>query len=140
MSELKTQKNNASVEDFLEDVDNERKREDSKRIVELMREVTGEQPAMWGDSIVGFGEYTYRYASGREGNWMLVGFSPRKQNFTLYIMSGFDKYDNLLERLGKHKTGKSCLYINKLDDVNMDILQELIKQSVEHMRGSNVSS
>lgn len=139
MSELKTQKNDASVEDFLEGVENEQKRDDSKRIVELMHDVTGEDPAMWGESIVGFGEYTYRYASGREGEWMLVGFSPRKQNLTVYIMSGFKEYEDLLRRLGKHKTGKSCLYINKLDDVDIEVLEELVAKSVEHMRRTHPS-
>ncbi|MGD8622390.1 MAG: DUF1801 domain-containing protein [Anaerolineales bacterium] len=139
MSELKTQKNDARVEDFLEGVENEQKRDDSKRIVELMHDVTGEDPAMWGESIVGFGEYTYRYASGREGEWMLVGFSPRKQNLTVYIMSGFEEYEDLLRRLGKHKTGKSCLYINKLDDVDIEVLEELVAKSVEHMRRTHPS-
>jgi hypothetical protein len=102
-----------------------------------MRKVTAEEAAMWGKSIIGFGEYTYRYASGREGEWMLVGFSPRKQNLTLYIMSGFDDYDELLSKLGKYKTGKSCLYINKLEDVDMGVLEELVSKSVEHMKRTN---
>ncbi len=102
-----------------------------------MEEVTGEKGKMWGDSIIGFGSYRYTYASGREGDWMLVGFSPRKQNITLYIMSGFDNYQNLLDKLGKHKTGKSCLYINKTEDVDMDVLRHLVKQSVDHMIETN---
>lgn len=134
MSALKTQKNDASVEAFLSTVEHERKREDCQEILELMRRVTGEKPAMWGDSIVGFGEYHYKYASGREGEWFLTGFSPRKQNLTLYIMSGFDEYEDLLKKLGKYKTGKSCLYINKLEDVDLDVLAELVKKSVNHMR------
>ncbi len=137
MAELKTQKNDASVEDFLRSVPNERKREDSLAILELMRDVTGEEPSMWGTSIVGFGTYRYRYASGREGEWFLVGFSPRKQNLTLYIMSGFDNYDSLLADLGKFKTGKSCLYINKLEDVDLPTLRELVKQSVSHVARTN---
>lgn len=137
MSQLKTQKNDASVEDFLNSVTNEKKRVDSFAILELMREVTGEEPSMWGTSIIGFGAYKYRYASGREGEWPVVGFSPRKQNLTLYIMSGFDEYDALLSDLGKHKTGKACLYINKLDDVDQDVLRELIQQSVRHMEESD---
>ena len=137
MAELKTQKNNASVEDFLNSVEDEKKRADSFAILELMREVTGDEPAMWGTSIIGFGSYHYTYASGREGDWMLVGFSPRKRNLTLYIMSGFDQYDTLLAQLGKYKTGKSCLYVNKLEDVDMSVLRELVKQSVEHMIESN---
>jgi len=120
---LKTQKNDASVHDFLNAVPDEKKRQDSFAIVELMRQVTGFEPAMWGDSIVGFGSYRYKYASGREGEWPLVGFSPRKQNLTLYIMSGFTRYDSLVENLGKYKNGKSCLYIKKLEDVDRDLLE-----------------
>lgn len=104
-----------------------------------MKQVTGEEPEMWGDSIVGFGSYHYKYESGREGDWFVTGFSPRKQNLTLYIMSGFDEYDNLISRLGKYKTGKSCLYIKKIDDVDQDVLQELVKKSVEHMEESRLN-
>lgn len=134
MSEPKTQKNDASVEVFLNSVEDDSKREDSFKVLKLMQSITGAEPAMWGTSIVGFGEYTYRYASGREGDWPLVGFSPRKQNLTLYIMSGFDEYDSLLAKLGKHKTGKSCLYIKQLEDVDQAVLEELVRKSVEHMR------
>jgi hypothetical protein len=134
MAELKTQKTDASVEEFLNTVENERRRADSFALLELMREVTGEEPAMWGTSIVGFGTYRYQYASGRQGEWMQVGFSPRKRNLTLYIMPGFDGYESLLERLGKYRTGKSCLYINKLDDVHLPTLRELIRQSVAHVK------
>ena len=137
MAELKTQKNDASVEAFLQGVESEKKREDSYALLELMREVTGEEPAMWGTSIVGFGSYRYKYASGREGEWFLSGFSPRKQNLTLYIMSGFDEYDSLLSRLGKYKTGKSCLYLNKLEDVDPEVLRELVRRSVAHMAETN---
>ena len=137
MSDLKTRPNEGDVKAYLNRVESEQKREDSFQILELMRQVTGEEPKMWGDSIIGFGTYQYRYASGREGEWFLVGFSPRKQNLTLYIMSGFDQYDALMEKLGKHKTGKSCLYINKLDDIDQDVLRELVKQSVKHMRSTN---
>ena len=137
MAELKTQKNDASVEDFLNGVSDERKRKDSFAILDLMRDVTGDEPAMWGSSIIGFGSYRYKYASGREGEWFLTGFSPRKQNLTLYIMSGFGNYDTLLSELGKYKTGKSCLYINKLDDVDLATLRDLIGQSVAHMAETN---
>jgi hypothetical protein len=137
VAELKTQKNDASVEEFLNGVADERKRNDSFVILDLMRDVTGDEPAMWGSSIIGFGSYRYKYPSGREGEWFLVGFSPRKQNLTLYIMSGFDNYDMLLSELGKYKTGKSCLYINKLDDVDLATLRELIQQSVAHMAETN---
>ena len=134
MAELKTQKTDASVEESLNAVENERRRADSFALLELMREVTGEEPAMWGTSIVGFGTYRYQYASGREGEWMQVGFSPRKRNLTLYIMPGFDGYRSLLEKLGKYRTGKSCLYINKLDDVDLPTLRELIRQSVVYVK------
>ena len=137
MAELKTKRNDASVETFLKSIPDERKRADAFAVLELMKQATGEKPAMWGDAIVGFGEYRYRYASGREGDWPLAGFSPRKQNLTIYIMSGFDAYDELLERLGKYKTGKACLYINKLADVNPAVLEELVRRSAEHMRKTN---
>ncbi len=97
-----------------------------------MKEITGEEPTLWGDSIVGFGRYHYTYESGREGDWFLTGFSPRKQNLTLYIMAGFDDYDDLMNKLGKYKTGKSCLYVKKLQDIDLPILKQLIKQSVVH--------
>jgi hypothetical protein len=133
MAELKTQKTDASVIEFLERVPNKRRRRDSFAVLKLMRDVTGEGPAMWGTSIVGFGSYRYKYASGREGEWPLVGFSPRKQALTLYIMSGFDNYDDLLADLGKYRTGKACLYINKLEDVDQAILRDLVEQSVVHV-------
>jgi hypothetical protein len=137
MAKLKTRKNDASVKDFLAAVPDEKKRQDSFAIVELMQEVTGEEPAMWGTSIVGFGSYHYKYASGQEGEWPLVSFSPRKRNLTLYVMSGFDDYDSLLTDLGKYKTGKSCLYINKLEDVDLGTLRELVRQSAIHVAETN---
>ena len=137
MSELKTKPTDESVTKFLNSVEQDQKQQDSYQILELMKEVTGEKPKMWGNSIVGFGSYHYKYASGREGDWFLVGFSPRVQALTLYIMSGFDSYDDLLGKLGKYKTGKSCLYIKKLTDVDRDVLKELIAQSVEHMKKAN---
>ena len=130
MSDPKTKKNSASVEGFLQSVENEKRRADSLVVLDLMKEVTNEEPAMWGTSIVGFGSYHYKYANGREGDWMKVGFSPRKQNMTLYIMDGFGSYDSLLQNLGKYRTGKSCLYINKLEDVDQTVLRELVRQSV----------
>jgi hypothetical protein len=102
-----------------------------------MQEVTGETPTMWGDTIVGFGSYHYKYASGREADWMLTGFSPRKQNLTVYIMAGFAQYNDLLARLGKHSTGSSCLYIKKLQDIDLAVLHELVSQSVAHMKATN---
>lgn len=139
MAEMKTVKNDNSVENFLNNVDHENKREDSFKILQMMQEVTGEEPKMWGDSIIGFGEYHYRYASGREGDAPLVGFSPRKQNLTLYLMGCYinpdDKqYDQLFQQLGKHKTGKSCLYVNKLSDVDISVLEQLITRSFEDMQ------
>lgn len=137
MAELKTKRNKGSVETFLNSFPNEKKRQDSFTILDLMKQVTGEEPEMWGGSIVGFGSYHYKYASGREGNWFVTGFSPRKQNLTLYIMSGFDEYDQLLSRLGKHKIGKSCLYINKIEDIDQNVLKELVEKSVQHMEETN---
>lgn len=137
MSELKTRPNDASVEQFIQEIPDEKKRSDSREILRLMQDATGEEPRMWGDSIVGFGSYHYCYSSGREGDWFLTGFSPRKRNLTLYIMAGFDSYEDMMARLGKYKTGKSCLYINKLEDVNLDTLKELVRQSAEHVASTN---
>jgi hypothetical protein len=131
-AELKTKKNNASVKKFIDSIEDEQKCKDCKEIAKMMRKATGKNAKMWGDSIIGFDQYCYKYASGREGDWMRMGFSPRKNAITLYIMDGFDKYDELMEKLGKHKTGKSCLYIKKLDDVDKDILMELMEGSVKH--------
>lgn len=132
-TELKTQKNKASVADFIAAVADEQKRKDAKAIDKMLREVSGARPAMWGASIVGYGEYTYEGASGRSGVWPKIGFSPRKANLTLYIMPGFKEYAPLLKKLGKHKTGKSCLYLNKLDDVDQDVLRELAERSWKMM-------
>lgn len=135
--ELKTQKNDASVEDYINSIPDDQKKVDSQVLLELMRQVVGEEPFMWGSSIIGFGNYHYKYASGQEADWFLAGFSPRKQNLTLYIMSGFEQYDDLLGSLGKFKTGVSCLYIKKLSDVDLDVLEKLVRLSVEHMRKTN---
>lgn len=137
MAQLKTQPTGASVEAYLNAVEDEKKRADSFALLQLMQEVTGEPATMWGDSIVGFGSYHYCYESGREGDWFLTGFAPRKRNLTLYIMAGFDQYDGLLARLGKHKTGKACLYINKLEDVDLDVLRELVRQSAAFVAATN---
>jgi hypothetical protein len=133
MAELKTKQNRKSVAKFMDSIE-ERRREDARRVLSLMQEVTGEKPVMWGDSIVGFGSYHYKYESGREGDWFVAGFSPRKSNLTLYIMSGFSEYADLMKKLGKHKTGKSCLYINRLDDIDTKVLRKLVKESVAHVR------
>ena len=137
MAELKTQPTDADVAAFLNGVEPESKRADCFAVKSLMEEATGAPAQMWGSSIVGFGRYHYKYASGREAEWMLTGFAPRKQSLTLYIMDGFDGYDELMARLGKHTTGKSCLYIKKLADVDMDVLRELVAKSVAHMVASN---
>jgi len=139
MSEVKTKPNKDSVMDFLNAVENEKKREDCFRILDLMKEVTGEEPRMWTGGIVGFGSYHYKYKSGREGDWFVTGFSPRKQNLTMYIMAGFAKYDELMSKLGKYKTGVSCLYIKKLEDVDQDVLVELVTQSVEYVRANDAN-
>lgn len=136
MASNKTVPNDSSVEDFLQGVD-EKRRDDCYAILNLMQEVTGEKPVMWGTSIVGFGSYHYKYESGREGDMILTGFSPRKQNLTLYIVSGFEQYEALLAKLGKFKIGKSCLYIKKMADVDTDALRELVRQSVEHVVRTN---
>jgi hypothetical protein len=133
MSENKTKPTDVSVDEFLAAVENDRRRNDAVTVCELMQEVTGEEPVMWGPTMVGFGTYHYKYASGREGDWFLAGFAPRKANLVVYIMSGFKGHAALMDELGKHKTGSSCLFINKLDDIDMDILRELVRRSVEHV-------
>lgn len=138
MSENKTRPTDQDVIDFLNSVENKRRREDGFALMEMMGDLTGEGAVMWGSSIIGYGSYHYKYESGREGDMPLVGFSPRKQSMTVYIMPGFDDYDELLGELGKHKIGKSCLYINKLADVNQDVLRRLIKESYMHMRDTNL--
>ena len=134
MSALKTKPTAASVSAFINAIDDERKREDARAVAAMMAEVTGASPKMWGSSIVGFGSYHYRYASGREGDFMETGFSPRKRALTLYIMAGFSDYEGLLARLGKFSTGKSCLYIKRLADVDETVLRELIERSVAYIR------
>ncbi len=136
MAELKTQKNNASVTKFLDEIEDEKKRKDCQALLKIFTEVTEEKPVMWGTSIVGFGEYHYKSErSKQEGDWALVGFSPRKQNITLYIMAGFADHKKLLEKIGKHKVSSgSCLYIKHLSDLDSEILKQLIKTSVANMR------
>lgn len=134
MAELETKLNDASVQAFLNVIEDEGKRTDCFRVAELMRELTGDEPKMWGASIIGFGSVRLKYATGRELDWMLVGFSPRKANITLYITDGFAKYDELMSKLGKHKTGKSCLYVKRLADIDMGVLEELITGSIKNIR------
>ncbi len=133
MTELKTKQNEQSVTEFLGGIADEKRKQDCFAILELMKKASKHEPKMWGENIVGFGNYKYKYESGREGEWFVTGFSPRKQNLTLYIMSGFSRYEEFLAKLGKHKTGKSCLYINKLEDVNLQVLEEMIENSVENV-------
>lgn len=133
MSENKTKATDLSVTDFINNVDNETRRNDCFYILKLMQEITGSEPKMWGTSMVGFGSYHYKYDSGREGDFFRVGFSPRKTALTLYIMAGFSRYDELMEKLGKYKTGKSCLYVKKLADIDMEVLKDLITSSVTYM-------
>lgn len=134
MTALKTQENDGNVKAFLNEVEDEQKRKDCFVLLELIQNITGEQPKMWGPSIVGFGSYHYKYESGREGNWFLTGFSPRKQNITVYIMPGFERYKSLTEKLGKFTTGKSCLYFKKLEHIDQDVLAEMISESVAQMK------
>jgi len=130
MAELKTKATDASVAAFLAGIADEQKRQDAFVVMELMRAVTGSEGKMWGNAIVGFGDTHYKYASGREDDWFLTGFSPRKQNLTLYITGGFEAHGDLLAKLGKHKIGGGCLYINKLKEVDLATLRALIQRSV----------
>jgi hypothetical protein len=135
MAELKTRVNDAaSVDAFINSVEDEEKRRDCLQIMKMMKQAARAEPKMWGTSIVGFGNYHYKYASGREGDWMLTGFSPRRQNITLYIMTGFERYGDLLKKLGKHTSGVSCLYIKRLKDVDVKVLKELVSESVKAMK------
>ncbi|MGQ0738355.1 MAG: DUF1801 domain-containing protein [Bacteroidota bacterium] len=132
---LKTKENNASIEDFLQAVPDETKRKDTAEILNMMKKITGETPKMWGASIIGFGNYIYESpATGRRGKWFMTGFSPRKQNMVVYIMPGFAAYTDLLKKLGKHKTGGGCLYFNKLADVDVKVLKELVSHSYKYMK------
>ncbi|WP_113674816.1 DUF1801 domain-containing protein [Vallitalea guaymasensis] len=133
MAELKTKMNDTDPMEFLLQVENDKRREDSIKLLQIMKNLTKEQPKMWGPSIIGFGKMEYKNTSGTH-DWMMTGFSPRKQNLTIYIMDGFTKYEQLLSKLGKHKLGKSCLYINKLEDIDIDILEELISKSIEYIK------
>lgn len=138
MSELKTKQTNASVDKFLNSVEDEKKREDMFKLKEMFEEVTGEPAKMWGKKVVGFGKYSYKYASGKTGEWMIVGFAPRKSNITIYIMSGFNEYGEILEDLGPHKLGKSCLYIRRLSYINEEALKKLVKKSFNHLKSGKL--
>jgi hypothetical protein len=134
MAELKTKVTKVSVDKFLQGIKDEKRREDCYRILKMMKKATKAEPKMWGTSIIGFGDHHYVYASGREGDWFIAGFSPRVQNLTLYMMGGFDQ--ELMKKLGKYKTGKGCLYINKLEDVDTRVLDKLITTSVKKAKAS----
>jgi len=136
-AELKTKVNDASVTAFIEGVADEQKQKDCLEILKMMKQITKEEPKMWGSSIIGFGSYHYKGKSGREGDWMLIGFSPRKQNLTLYLMGGLDGHAALLKKLGKHKIGGGCLYIKSLADIDKKVLKELAQASVKKMKQLN---
>lgn len=139
MAELKTVPTKLSVDKFLKGIQDEQKREDCYQVLKIMEKATKAKAKMWGTSIVGFGEHHYVYESGREGDWFIAGFSPRKQNLTLYMVGGFHKFEDLMKKLGKHSTGKGCLYINKLQDVDTKVLKELITKSVKAAVNGNSS-
>jgi len=134
MAENKTKPTNLSVTKFVNGIQGEQKRRDVRKVATMMREATGSRAKMWGSNIVGFGQYHYKYDSGREGDFMITGFSPRKQALTLYIIPGFGHFESLMSKLGKYKTGRSCLYIKRLSDVDEKVLKRLIESSVKHMR------
>ena len=136
MAENKTKATTKSVPEFLEAIEDPLRRTDCEKIASLMERLSGSKPKMWGESIVGFGEYRYKYASGREGDWFLVGFSPRKQNLTVYIMGYLEYYPDHLERLGKFKHGKGCLYIRNLEDIDMKVLEDLISSSIQRLKAT----
>jgi hypothetical protein len=140
MSSNKTVETDASVDAFIDSVEDERKRRDSRELAAMMREITGSEARMWGSSLIGFGRYHYTYASGREGDFFITGFSPRKTALTLYVMPGLERYAEQLEKLGPYKTGKSCLYLKSLDAVDRDVLKEIIRDSVVHMKQKYPSS
>jgi hypothetical protein len=134
MAELKTKQNENDVIEFLNKIDNEQRKSDCFTLYKLFRDLTGEEPKMWGESIVGFGNYHYKYDSGREGDWFLTGFSPRKQNLTIYFMSGFGEFDEIMRSLGKYKTGSSCLYLKKLADIDQEKLKTLAEKAFDYMK------
>ena len=131
MAELKTKQNKQSVKAFLDKILDKQRRKDCYTVLELMKNATKETPKMWGNSMVGFGSYHYKYNSGHEGDCFLTGFSPRKGNLTLYIMSGFSKHPEIMSKLGKYKTGKACLYIKNLEDINLPVLKKLLSESIK---------
>ncbi|MEO9871071.1 DUF1801 domain-containing protein [Ekhidna sp.] len=134
MAELKTQPTLLNVDEFIDSVEPEWKRDDARKVLELTKKITGKLPTMWGNSIIGFGRYHYKYKSGREGDWFLAGFSPRKQSMTIYITGGFEGQEDLLEKLGKHKKSVGCLYVKKLTDIDMKVLEQMILKSIAKLK------
>ena len=134
MSELKTKPTKKIVKQFLDSLENEKRKQDSFELLKLFKDITKQQPVIWGNTIIGFGSYHYKYKTGNEGDWPVTGFSPRKQNLSIYVMLGFDNYQDLMNKLGKYKTGKSCLYVNKLEDIDMKVLKKLLIKSVADMK------
>src|ERR1041384_4003148 len=134
MAEPKTKPKNESVEDYLNRIPDAERRDDCFAVAKMMEEITGEKPKMWGPSIVGFGTYHYKYASGHEGDWPITSFSPRKKDLTLYVMMGYEKYPELMAKLGKHSVGKSCLYIKRLSDIHLPTLKKLIKTGIQDLK------
>lgn len=137
MAELKTKPTKVSIASFVAKIVDEKKRADAKALIAMMKDATKSEPVMWGSSIVGFGSYSYAYASGRTGDWPIIGLSPRKQNLTVYIMPGFEEFGDLLGKLGPHTTGKSCLYIKRLSDIDVPTLKKLIVKSVAKMKAKS---
>lgn len=133
-TELKTKPTDESVEAFIDSVENDRRRSDAKVLLKLFTEVTGEKAVLWGNSIIGFGTYSYKTKSGCAGDWMVTGFSPRKQSMSIYLMCGVDSLQKSLDALGKHKAGKGCIYVNNLDDIDLSVLKELIVETVAEIR------
>ena len=133
MAEIKTQKTNGSVDDFIAGIENDRKREDSKTLLAMMQRVTGEKPEMWGTSIIGFGDHHHKYETGREGDWFKIGFSPRKQNLSVYVMGYISADDPLFTKLGKFTTSMACLYIKRLEDVDTEVLEKLVKRAYDNV-------
>jgi len=129
----KTRETDASVEDYLDQLENPQSRQDCYALIDMMQDITGKPPKMWGDSMVGFGNYHYKYNSGHEGDYFLTGFAPRKRELTIYIVQGFSAYPDLMEKIGKHRKGKSCLYVKHLDQLDQEVLKELISNSVAFM-------
>lgn len=134
MSENITQPTKTSVKRFIDSVEHDTRRSDAKKLLKMFKEITGEKPVLWGNSLIGFGQYHYRYDSGREGDMMMTGFSPRKSSLSVYVIGGFSELDDLLSKLGKHKIGKACLYINKLADVDEAVLRMLIEKAYSYMQ------